>query len=358
MLSLKQKKDKLIRATDLDALSCRLSANAKGYFNPPDRFIPDLLQSYELNLQYCDGYTELTAGRTLRTAFKEPKFPLINRGTFCRTEAINKVVLSFVAAFPKSQIVSLGGGSDTRCFRVLEETTTVTYMEIDFPESAKIKKIAIAGNPRLQSILGTQLPGISVSFRAELAAVSPDVHSEKYHLIGLDLRNVEENSDILTAHLDAETPTLVISECVLCYLTPHDNEAVLNFWKRSFSCVSVVMYEPMGLNDAFGHTMAQNLINRGIDLHTFQKYPDLESRRTFFAEKLGFSSVKLTDMARIAGYTSPSDSWIAPEELRRVSALEMIDEVEEIKLLLHHYCLIYAGNGEPFEQINHLKWLH
>lgn len=357
MLSPKERKDKLIRATDLDALSCRLSSNSKGYFSPADKYIPDLLKSYEENLRYCEGYTQLSAGRTLRTAFGEPKFPLINRGTYFRTEAIDKVVLSFVSSFPKSQIVSLGGGSDTRCFRTLEHSENVTYLEVDFPDSVKIKKLAIAANKTLQKIVGADIAVPTITSRAELEELSADLHTSKYHLVGSDLRKIDEKGEQLIAYLDREVPTLVISECVLCYLTPEDNEAVLNYWKLAFSKVAVLMYEPMGLDDAMGNTMAQNLTNRGIDLHTFRKYPDLNSRRAFFGEKLGFSQVRLTDMARVGGYTSVEESWIPIEELRRVSKLEMMDEVEEIKLLLHHYCLIYAENGLSVEEIGLLKWL-
>lgn len=356
MLSHKARQDKLVRATDLDALSCRYSANNKGYFQPPDIHIADLLKSYDQNLQYCEGYTQLSAGRTLRSAFKDAKFPLINRGTYFRTVAIDRVVEKFVAGYSKCQIVSLGGGSDTRCFRVLKRAANVTYVEIDFPESAKIKKIAISQNSELQSIVGSQLVPIAVKSKEELAGPDSDLHTEKYHLVGFDLRNLEELGDEKFAFLGKDVPTLVVSECVLCYLTPEDNEKVLRYWKLYFLRKSLIIYEPMSLDDAFGETMALNLLNRGIDLQTFVKFPDLRSRQEFFAQTLGLK-VKLTDMALLGGYAAQCDSWIDSDELARVSRLEMIDEVEEIRLLLQHYCLIYAEGGHSLDSIVHLKWL-
>ncbi|QFZ27409.1 putative leucine carboxyl methyltransferase [Clavispora lusitaniae] len=351
MLSPKEKHDKIIRATDLDALSCRASANRKGYFVPPDIHIDELIRSYQQNLPFCEGYTKLSAGRLLR-ALEEPKFPLINRGTYLRTEAINRVVECFVVAHPKCQIVSLGGGSDTRCFRVLESKHDVVYTEIDFPESTKIKKLAVANSPQLQKIVGSSLSPTVVNSKAEFSALDPSLHTPRYHLVGLDLRTLKEAGSANSGldFLDPETPTLVISECVLCYLSPEDNEQVISFWKALLRKPSFVVYEPMALDDAFGETMAQNLRNRGIDLQAFEKFPNLESRKVFF-QQLGLASV-LTDMSRVGGYSE--GSWFGPLDQQRISRLEMIDEVEEIRLLLQHYCLICAGI--TVEEFSGLNW--
>lgn len=355
MLSHKAREDKLVRATDIDALSCRYSADKKGYFVPPDAYIADLIKSYERHLTFSEGYTQLSAGRTLRSSFTEGKFPLINRGTYFRTVAINRIVDEFVKKYPEGQIVSLGGGSDTRCFRVLGGSTAVNYVEIDFPESAKIKKLAICQNPALQKIVGVQLEPLNIDSKEQLASMDSDLHSEKYHLLGLDLRTLDVCGEEKLAFLDRNAPTLVISECVLCYLTPEDNVKVLTFWKNYTARVAVLVYEPMALGDAFGETMALNLLNRGIDLQTFHKYPDLKSRQHLFASL--HYNVKLTDMALMGGYSDASYSWIDTNELARVSRLEMIDEVEEIRLLLQHYCLIYAESGLSVDTVIQLPWL-
>lgn len=133
MFSPQDRHDKLVRATDLDALSCRYSINEKSYLVPRDEFIPDLIQSYQQHLQYCQGYTQLSSSRTLRTVFQERKFPLINRGSYLRTTAIDKVVREFVDEFSgKCQIVSLGSGSDTRAFTLLQQHPELVIHEIIF----------------------------------------------------------------------------------------------------------------------------------------------------------------------------------------------------------------------------------
>lgn len=360
MLSPREKKDKSIRATDLDALSCRFCANAKGYFVPPDVYIQDLLRSYEHNLQYCQGYTALSAGRTLRSLFKDPKYPLINRGTFFRTQLINTIVERFIASHDRCQIVSLGGGSDTRSFRVLQEHESgVRYAEVDFTELVKIKKAAILLNPAILKAVGLETEPTYINDKVAFESLDPEVHTPKYDLMPLDLREINLQGDKLLLYLKKDMPTLVISECVLCYLTPEDNEKVLQFFKLNFEDLAVIMYEPMGLEDAFGQTMEQNLTSRGIDLHTFKKYPDLKSREAFFRDTLGFKTVKSTDLAEIGGYASNNLSWLLEKELARATRIEMIDEVEEIRLLLQHYCLILAHKGkETPSNILDLKWLY
>lgn len=351
MLSPQAKHDKIIRATDVDALSCRYSANKKGYFTPPDVHIDALLQSYQKHLLYCEGYTQLSAGRLLRSAF-EPKFPLINRGTYLRTEAINKVVQRYVQAHRKCQIVSLGGGSDTRCFRVLAESPTVVYTEIDFPESTKIKKLAICGSKSLQSIVGASLEPVTVSAKSQFVDMDMDLHTDRYHLVGLDLRTLAGEGAAKLSFLDPLVPTLVISECVLCYLSPGDNEKVILYWKKAFAQSTFVIYEPMALDDAFGETMAHNLRLRGIDLQAFREYPDLRSRKLFF-ERLGLKA-SLTDLAMVGGYSGRS-LWFDTADQQRVARLEMIDEVEEIRLLLQHYCLVCAGSA--VKEMSALDWV-
>lgn len=358
-MSTSTNRDKLVRATDLDALSCRLSANGKGYFSPPDRFIADLLKAYESNLQYCSGYTQLSAGRTIRTAFGGQKFPLINRGTYVRTVAIDEVVSRFIVEHGKCQIVALGGGSDTRAFRVLEQyPNTVEYTEIDFPELTRIKKIAISKLPVLRQLLGDgsgSMAPIEITSKEQMDNLDPELHLPNYHLVAFDLRKLDSEGFRKFAFLRKNVPTLLISECVLCYLTPDENISVLKFWKSLFSELAVVLYDPMSLDDVFGQTMAQNLSRRGLDLLTFTKYPDLAARKQLFQETLGYKAY-LTDLALVGGYGPQEESWINPQDSVRVARLEMVDEVEEIHLLLRHYCLIYAEHGMRLQFVQLLQW--
>lgn len=367
MISPHERQDKIIRATDLDALSCRYSANKKSYFSKVDPYIENLIASYKTYLPFCTGYSNMSANRTLRTAFGDQKLPLINRGTYLRTKLIDVIIREFVKEFKQCQIISLGGGSDTRCFRILDEySDSVKYVEIDFPESVKIKKLAITNDRRLANIVNYHDTHDPVTSKEEFSNLGSDIHTEKYHLIGYDLRQLETTQDAtsLLKYINTNLPTLVLSECVLCYLGPNENEKIINFWKNSFSSevlLSFLIYEPMSLNDAFGTIMTDNLSNRGINLLTFNEYPDLDARHKFLTEKCESTKIKLTDMSNVGGYDYDENykTWIDVKELARINSLELVDEMEEIRLLLKHYCLCYCefSTKSTFEAIDNWKWL-
>ena len=94
-----QDADGSIRQTDSDAAIARLSAVKLGYLQDP--FIRFLVQ---------------------RPHLQPPRPPLINVGTYVRSEAIDRLVnewleLSAVEG-KKCQVVSMGAGSDTRFWRI------------------------------------------------------------------------------------------------------------------------------------------------------------------------------------------------------------------------------------------------
>jgi [phosphatase 2A protein]-leucine-carboxy methyltransferase len=360
MLSPDEKKDKIIRATDLDALSSRNSANSKHYFVPSDHYIEDIITSYQNHLQYCEGYSNLSAGRTLRMLFKERKMPIINRGTYLRTKSIDMVINEFVKKFDKCQIVSLGGGSDTRCFSLLNRYENLSYCEIDYPESVKIKKLGILGNNELQKSLGISETTPAISSKTDFMNFDSDLITSRYKLIGYDLRNVDVEF-LNLKNFDNSLPTLILSECVLCYLSPEENETIIKFWSQWCSGYSAILiYEPMSLNDPFGLTMARNLSQRGLNLQSFSKYPNLQSRFEFLKNNCHLKNTRLTEMCLVGGYSSEivKKPWIDQLEEQRINRLELIDEVEEIKLLYKHYCLCFGDNSDShvFDAIDNWTW--
>ncbi|CUM64573.1 uncharacterized protein PRCAT00002180001 [Priceomyces carsonii] len=369
MLSPAEKQEKIIRSTDLDALSCRFSANNKSYFAPPDPYIDVLIKSYRSYLHYCAGYSNLSANRTLKSSFGEKKMPLINRGTYFRTKLINLIIDEFIQEFGKCQIISLGGGSDTRCFHYLANSN-VTYHEIDFPESAKIKLLAIFGNASLKEIVQYNEDrdrDFEINSKEDFENYESELHTNNYHLYGMDLRQLKDFSigeAKFLPYVNTSLPTLILSECALCYVSPLENEQIVKFWNNFFqksNCVlAFLTYEPMSLDDPFGVTMKDNLSKRGINLLTFNEFPTLQSRCDFLFSVCHLKNIRLTDMCDIGGYGNESP-WIDNEELLRINKLELIDEVEEIRLLLKHYCICYGemsrSNVKRFKGIDNWRWL-
>jgi [phosphatase 2A protein]-leucine-carboxy methyltransferase len=88
--------------------------------------------------------------------------------------------------------------------------------------------------------------------------------------------------------------------------------------------------------------MVSNLAARGIQLQTLNKYASLEAQRARLLEQ-GFE----TDQAA-ADIDFIWEHWVNEEEKERVASLEMLDEMEEWRLLARHYCISWgwrSGNN-------------
>lgn len=353
-----QDKDHIVQQTDVDASGSRLAAVNLGY----------LIDPYAALLH--------TGGDNDRPR----RFPLINRGTYTRTTAIDELVVQFLKGVPtgqKKQIVSLGAGSDTRYWRLKERggewTRGLVYHEMDFAEVARKKAERVKRWAVLSKVLElgenttsdhggggdsgdgrtTPTPS-SISIQHTCASVNTvnidrdtgNITSPDYYLHAIDIRLLKPGlpASPLPAIIETTIPTLIISECCLIYLTPAEADAILTFFTTTFEPshpLSIVLYEPIGSDDAFGKIMIQNLATRGIVLQTLKKYSTL-SRQEERLRMLGFKG------GQAAGDVDWIwENWVGASEKERLARLEMLDEVEEWRLLAQHYCVVWGWkNGE------------
>ncbi|KAF9464970.1 S-adenosyl-L-methionine-dependent methyltransferase [Collybia nuda] len=324
-----QDPDNSIRLTDTDAAVARLSAAQKQYFHDPfiKYFVP-------------------------RAHLQPPRPPLINVGTFVRSTAIDNLVenwlLSSERAGQRCQIVSFGSGSDTRFWRIAagpHKDTIAKYIEIDFPEITSKKALAI----RKSDILSQ---GLGDSADILLCNGGTTLHSPVYHLLSVDLRLppattlesvlISPSPNSTTGSLlSVNLPTLLLFECVLVYMSPSASSALLRWFVKYFSSsteqsvLGSVVYEMFGLGDAFGRVMVNNLRARRISLPGVEPYPNIQSLPSRFLDA-GFTTGFGLNLREIR------EGYIDPAELKRISTLEMLDEVEELELLLEHYAISWG----------------
>jgi len=231
------------------------------------------------------------------------------------------------------QIISLGGGTDTRPYRIFsrQNIPKLIYHEVDFEIVTKKKQRITQGNPALSRIL----PNITTSedhacWRSHLPSGS------EYYCHGIDLRKLPSTGDELPLKgLRLDVPTLVLSECCLCYLTPEDASSILDIFTKRIPDVATIIYEPIRANDSFGKVMTSNLANRGIHMPTLREYQtpgDQEAR----LEQAGFN------VSRAFTVKDIWKNWIPGDEKQRVDSLEGLDEVEEWELLADHYVVVWA----------------
>ncbi|KAK2768233.1 carboxy methyl transferase for protein phosphatase 2A [Arachnomyces sp. PD_36] len=316
-------KDKVVQQTDSDASVSRLSAVELGYLEDPFA-------------------SALTAnGPSSR------RYPIINRGTFVRTTAIDELVSRFLNSGGsdgvRKQMISLGAGSDTRVFRLFssEPKPNLVYHELDFAVNTATKIRAIRSNPLLQKALRITETGD--------ATISPEgdaLHSDSYHIHPVDLRSLSKSSDNPLVGVNNTLPTLIISECCLVYLSPTDAAEVLSYFTNTLfpssspsaakTPLGLILYEPIRPHDRFGETMVSNLAARGIHLQTLHRYASLALQRKRLQDS-GFDSGQ--DAADVDFIW---ERWVSEEEKERVAGLEMLDEVEEWKLLASHYCVAWG----------------
>ncbi|KAJ0424815.1 S-adenosyl-L-methionine-dependent methyltransferase [Aspergillus carlsbadensis] len=327
-------KDRVVQGTDNDASVSRLSAVGLGYLEDP----------------FARVLTPL--GQETR------RLPIINRGTYVRTTAIDKLVARFLGLTAESdsgwkqkkkQIISLGAGSDTRVFRLLQAdlTPNLVYHEIDFAVNNAAKIKAIRGTPILQRVLGHR-EDVTISDAGDA------LHSPIYHIHPIDLRtlayqsessmNEEEAVTILRETVDTTLPTLILSECCLVYLSPDEATGVVRYLTQTLfppsgdksETLGLVLYEPIRPDDAFGRTMVANLATRGIQLQTLHEYASLEAQRRRLRQQ-GFDTGQAA-----ADVDFLWERWVNEDEKERVAGLEMLDEMEEWKLLAQHYCIAWG----------------
>ncbi|AOA62153.1 Carboxyl methyltransferase [Komagataella phaffii CBS 7435] len=335
-----------IQETDYDALFSRYSATNKGYLE--DEYLAELLQSLidVSPLSAQSPHQQMNTKRKLLRMKKSIKMPIINRGTYIRTFAIDSVIESFLNSFPneKTQVVSLGAGSDTRVFRY-SNRPNLRWIECDFEQTVKLKKCAILKSTKLRNCLGIdeQLPTNNEEFKS----LSSTIDTPSYLLQALDLNEFTDFRQ-LDIH---DVPTIVLAECVFCYLPDSTCNNILSLLNTSISNCSFLIYDPMGgeQSDNFGKVMVNNLAQRNISMPNLMKYGTLD------AQNVRFQALGLNLNVALATIDHVMETWLSQEELARISKLEFLDELEECKLLFKHYCLIVLYKGWKPEQSFQVK---
>ncbi|PHH65321.1 hypothetical protein CDD81_2733 [Ophiocordyceps australis] len=311
--------DAVIQDTDNDAAVSRLSAVQMGYLD--------------------DGFAEYFVRQPTR------RQPIINRGTYVRTQALDLTIAGFLShdAGGDKQIVSLGAGTDTRPFRLLGHRSgpRLTYHEIDFEATCRHKLAVVRGTPQLSSRLRQIDEAASGSWTAQ------SEHGDAYYCHAADLRALDHGaaSVALLASLRTNVPTLVVSECCLCYLTHLEAEGVIDFFCSRIARLAIVIYEPMPLDDAFGTVMLSNLRARNIVMPSAEHYKNGsgQERRLRHA---GFSRV---------GHMTIDAAWqllIPTAEKDRLALLEGLDELEEWTLLAAHYIVAWASRDTSLGHVD------
>ncbi|KAG6011520.1 hypothetical protein E4U54_008040 [Claviceps lovelessii] len=308
--------DAAVQATDTDAAVSRLSAVDLGYLD--------------------DAYARLFV-----TGPPTRRLPIINRGTYMRTTSLDVMIRAFLAQNGPSvkQIISLGAGTDTRPLHLFQRpgSENIIYHELDFVSTCRRKLAITQSSPGLGHIFRDFSIHTDGSWSAEPS------RGGSYHCHAMDLRDLSKSITHLPSSMRSDLPTLLLSECCLCYLTPQDSDNVLQFFTSKINSIAALLYEPMPLGDAFGDMMISNLKARQIHMPSLDKYRDQHGQ----VSRLRGSGFESTGYATIE---NAWETWVDQRERERVDGLEGLDEVEEWKLLAAHYLVVWGTRGVQLEK--------
>ncbi|KAI6250062.1 Leucine carboxyl methyltransferase 1 [Erysiphe necator] len=328
-----QRRDIDIQGTDADAAVSRLSAVSMGYLN--------------------DKYASLfVKGPLVR------RLPIINRGTYVRTIALDTLIDSFLISndYPKDrtlkQIISLGSGTDTRYFRFRDSKKykRFVYHEFDFPEVSFAKRRTILSQPELhrnsdsEYLWSAAEPLDKDSELKEWGFIRREENIEEvaYCFHPIDLRQITKKENLLSFFgLRADLPTLILSECCLCYMDVIESSAIIKWFTEKIPSIGIILYEPIGSDDSFGKMMISNLAARNIVMPSLSQFKTLSDQRKRLSE-FGFNRTSPKTGCNAKDINETWEDWIPAAEKARVNNLEGLDEVEEWQMLAKHYAIVWG----------------
>ncbi|KAI9227385.1 MAG: S-adenosyl-L-methionine-dependent methyltransferase [Piptocephalis tieghemiana] len=306
----------IVQSTNNDALISKASAVRAGYMQDP--------------------YTLMLSPRKTR------KSPLLNRGSYVRWAAMDSLIRSFLSLpFPQdqseTQVVSFGAGSDTRYLQLKSQGIMAhRWFDVDFARITREKILAFKKHPECMDLLEKD-PSL-ITFDKEDAQLS----SPSYSILPGDLADISTSlgAELIRHGLDPKQPTLFIAECVIAYMHPDVSKELFQ-WPvaNDFHMAAFLHYDPISPNDPFGTMMIHNLRDRGIELPGALSHPGKKQILDRFVQYQWSGTPKALTIAEIYEY------HLSNEERARMTRLEMLDEMEEFRLLCSHYLVAWAYRG-------------
>lgn len=306
--------DASIMGTADDAASTKYAAVQAGYYQDP------FLAAFSVRQRHCQ--------------------PIIKRGTYARVMCMDRAISAFIQSREDPRIVVLGAGNDTTFFRyisgLLIEPKPVQWYEVDHTSMIHKKAKIIQQQQRtFQAQVKTHSCGGFV-------VTSDKATKSICHLVDHDLRkSPSELIDKLAQHgLHGKTHAILfVVECMQLYLEECSSRTL---WKTlALQCpqACLLLFDPIvGVSSSFGSVMEQNLLR--VKVIT----PDSSMVQTRTLSQQMEKFVDLCGWQQAIG----CDMWwayntmLTPEQRQHAQNCEFLDEVEEWKLIMQHYCFVVA----------------
>lgn len=300
----------------------------------------------EHKVQYTNDYSTISKCSTARyeyikdgyiselMPFTHRRSPLIHMGYYVRVVVVDSVLGEFLKVTRGSfaQIVSLGAGFDSICFRLKENPNAhegIVFYEIDFQEVVERKAAQIDGSEVLTNVVGKLAAQSDVGFGGN-----------NYWLIACDLRNLSALEEKLVhVEIDFSLPTLFLAECSITYMDEQSSSALIRWAANKFSNATFVTYEQVYPDDGFGIVMQKHFQNQESPLLSLNHHPNLWAQEHRYLSR-GWTYCCARSVFDVFGQVTDHN------ELLRVLKIEPFDEFEEWHLKCCHYVLVVASRGQ------------
>ncbi|ETN42197.1 uncharacterized protein HMPREF1541_04138 [Cyphellophora europaea CBS 101466] len=265
--------------------------------------------------------------------------PTINRGYWLRMRAIDWVVRKFLerpTEKPKV-IINLGCGYDPLPFQWLstepELCTNTKFIDIDYEKLMESKRKIVLEASDLAKL-----------FRPNHASPPNDgvlLDSDKYYILGCDLRNPKKIGRIIKSLVDIQNCiVLCVAEVSITYMAPDDSDAVLAWSSTLSPDVTFCLLEqrsPDRADNAFTATMMKHFEKLNTPLRSLLKYPGTHAQTQRF-NTAGFPYVECQSLWDL--WADPR--FLSPSQRMALDHVEPFDEWEEFALFASHYGLTVA----------------
>lgn len=332
VLYYKAKMQKAIQETDNDAFSCKISAISKKYLpSPAQKSISSQFENYEdIHMEFCKEIKSRSRRKfgSITKACRQ-SFPVMNYGTYLRTVSIDLKLSEWLQNHSsKVQVLNLGCGSDLRMLPFLASNPNMQWIDLDYKEIVGFKATIFQMNEKFRAALQLQPPAKDTSETQTFDSII----SERYQLLPCNITDTKQLISVLERFSNPNIPTVIISECVLCYLDQDKASQLItnitNFYKEGFW----LSYDPIGgsdTNDRFGSIMQDNLReSRQLNMPTLMIYNSQEKYKSRFPGK--------TEIQTMWFYYQ---NLIDETERQRLKRLQFLDEIEELQVIFSHYVI-------------------
>nr|CAJ16747.1 leucine carboxyl methyltransferase, putative [Trypanosoma brucei brucei TREU927] len=249
--------------------------------------------------------------------------PLMNRGTWLRTEAIERSLLHFARGQCGEvglQVISFGSGMDTLYFRLKKDQPDIhiaKYIELDFPDLVARKRRVIDDTEALTRYTGPE-----------------------YELVACDLRKTDEMRELLKKSALNNAPTVILAEMIFVYLEERVSSTLLTLTLSDVldkdTSALLIAYDAIRPDDRFGEVMVNNLKAMGVMLRGIHELPTVEAHAER-CRKVGLPHVISKSMKQLyLEVPQSTQKWLCK--------LEIVDDWDEWCIMLDHYCFVLASN--------------